>query len=38
MAQTPALYYAAGDVEDYTPSSAVAGGDVVVIGTRKSVV
>jgi predicted RecA/RadA family phage recombinase len=33
MAQTPALYYADGDVIDYTPGSAVVAGDVVVVGT-----
>ena len=33
MAQTPALYYADGDVIDYTPGSAVAAGEVVLIDT-----
>lgn len=34
MAQTPALLYADGDVIDYTPGSAVAAGDIVVLGSR----
>jgi predicted RecA/RadA family phage recombinase len=33
MAQTPALLFAEGDVIDYTPSSAVAAGDVILIGS-----
>ncbi len=34
MAQTPALMYSDGDVIDYTPVSAVAAGDIVVLGSR----
>lgn len=33
MPQTPAAYYAEGESIDYTPSSAVTAGDVVVIGS-----
>lgn len=34
MAQTPALMYSEGEVEDYTPSSAVAAGDVILRGAH----
>ena len=33
MAQTPATRYSADGAIDYTPSSAVVGGDVVVLGS-----
>jgi predicted RecA/RadA family phage recombinase len=37
MAQTPCLLYQTGDNIDYTPTSAVAAGDVVVLGTIPTV-
>ena len=33
MAQTAATYYSDDDSIDYTPTSAVTGGDVVVLGS-----